>query len=60
MIRGRILIAVLLSASAAFTFASTNQPIQVDGGLVVGVPGTDPSITTYKSIPFAAPPVTPP
>jgi len=57
MIRGRILIAVLLSASAAFTFASTNQPIQVDGGLVVGVPGTDPSITTYKSIPFAAPPV---
>ena len=31
--------------------------VNVTGGLVSGVPGNDPSILTYKGIPFAAPPV---
>ena len=37
--------------------AAINQPVSVEGGLVSGVPGKDPSILTFKGIPFAAPPV---
>jgi para-nitrobenzyl esterase len=37
--------------------AAILQPVQVKGGTVIGVPGRDPSITAYKAIPFAAPPV---
>ncbi len=33
------------------------QPVQVEGGAVTGLPGRDPSITAFKGIPFAAPPV---
>lgn len=61
MNRSKIFATALLLAGALAAFAATgdasNKPIQVDGGLVVGVPGNDASITTYKSIPFAAPPV---
>ena len=32
-------------------------PVRVTGGLVSGVAGRDPSVTAYKGIPFAAPPV---
>jgi carboxylesterase type B len=34
-------------------------PIKVEGGLVSGVPGQNPSLTVFKGIPFAAPPVGP-
>src|SRR5579875_858156 len=34
-----------------------SQTVQVTGGTVAGVPGRDPSITAFKGIPFAAPPV---
>jgi len=51
-------VAVLILVGAALPLSATaNQPIQVEGGLVVGVPGNDPSIMTFKSVPFAAPPV---
>ena len=30
---------------------------KVENGLVRGLPGTDPRITVYKGLPFAAPPV---
>ena len=29
----------------------------VEGGVVVGLPAADPRITSFKGIPFAAPPV---
>lgn len=37
--------------------AAIQEPLRVAGGLVSGVPGKDPSILTFKGIPFAAPPV---
>lgn len=37
--------------------AAIPQPVKVAGGLLTGVPGVDPSITAFKGIPFAAPPV---
>jgi para-nitrobenzyl esterase len=37
--------------------AAITQPVKVEGGLVSGAPGTDPSIIAFKGIPFAAPPV---
>jgi para-nitrobenzyl esterase len=43
---------VAVSAAGAI-----QQPIRVEGGLVSGAPGRDPSITAFKGIPFAAPPV---
>jgi para-nitrobenzyl esterase len=42
---------------AATLAAAISQPIRVEGGAVTGVPGRDPSITAFKGIPFAAPPV---
>jgi para-nitrobenzyl esterase len=47
-------VVILLAAPA---FGVVEQPVRVDGGLVSGVPGKDPSITAFKGIPFAAPPV---
>jgi len=37
--------------------AAINKPVKVEGGLVSGVPGKDPAVTSFKGIPFAAPPV---
>jgi para-nitrobenzyl esterase len=37
--------------------AAPPRPVKVTGGLVSGVPGRDPSVTAFKGIPFAAPPV---
>ena len=49
---------VLSLVTAIFPLgAALGQQVKVTGGLVSGVPGTDPSIRTYKGIPFAAPPV---
>jgi para-nitrobenzyl esterase len=47
---------ILLFAAPALTAAIT-KPVKVEGGLVAGVPGKDASITSFKGIPFAAPPV---
>src|SRR5438094_15941 len=47
----------LLLAAVFPTLAAVQQPVKVTGGLVSGVPGKDASITVFKGIPFAAPPV---
>jgi len=46
---------VVLATSAAV--AAPTEPVRTQAGLVSGAPGRDPSITVYKGIPFAAPPV---
>src|SRR6266568_3715439 len=33
------------------------QPVKISTGLLSGVAGSDPSISVFKGIPFAAPPV---
>jgi Carboxylesterase type B len=53
----RFAITLLLAGTASIASAAINQAIDVDGGQVLGVPGSDPAIMTFKSIPFAAPPV---
>ncbi len=45
-------ISLMLPLAAAIT-----QPVRVEGGMVVGKPGSDPKIVAFKGIPFAAPPV---
>lgn len=47
---------VSLVASATLA-AAISQSVQVEGGAVTGIPGRDRSITAFKGIPFAAPPV---
>lgn len=37
--------------------AAIKEPVRTEAGLVSGVPARDPSVTVYKGIPFATPPV---
>lgn len=48
---------VVLPLAAVTVNGAPKQPIKITGGLVSGVPGTDASITAYKGIPYAAPPI---
>ncbi len=48
---------VAVFAVGTLAAGGIHQPVSVEGGLVSGVPGRDPSIQTFKGIPFAAPPV---
>src|SRR3984957_2684871 len=47
-------VVILVAASAS---GAVDQPGKVEGGRVSGVPGRKPSITAFKGIPFARPPV---
>ena len=49
-----VILAVLMVGPLA---AAIQQPVQVAGGLLSGVPGKDASVLTFQGIPFAAPPV---
>jgi para-nitrobenzyl esterase len=59
--REKRLIAFCLLVSAIVTavpaVAQLNGPVKTQTGQVSGIPGTDPTITVFKGIPFAAPPV---
>jgi para-nitrobenzyl esterase len=48
---------VALSACGATLSAAISQPVKVTGGMVAGVPGKDTTVTVFKGLPFAAPPV---
>lgn len=48
---------VLSLVSTGTLAAAISQSVQVEGGAVMGVPGRDSSISAFKGIPFAAPPV---
>jgi len=51
-----VLLAAALAALAPLT-AAIRQPVRIDSGLVSGIPGSDPAVTVFKGIPFAAAPV---
>jgi para-nitrobenzyl esterase len=54
----RTLTAFLTLAFVALPLvAATNNRVKVEGGLLLGVPGKDPSVMVFKGIPYAAPPV---
>jgi para-nitrobenzyl esterase len=55
MLSVRIL--TLFAAVSLLLSAAMTQPVHLKGGLVAGSPGTDPAITTFKGIQYAAPPV---
>ena len=48
---------VLLTLAGGPAAAAIAKPVATQAGLVSGVPARDPTITVYKGIPFAAPPV---
>jgi para-nitrobenzyl esterase len=37
--------------------AALTAPVKVEQGSLQGIPGADPSVTVYKGVPYAAPPV---
>ncbi len=46
-----------LSLSCLSSAAPAVAPVRVETGWVQGVPASDPSVTVYRGIPFAAPPL---
>jgi para-nitrobenzyl esterase len=52
-------LSALMSAllSAPLLGAALTQPVPTESGLLAGAPGTDKSITVFRGVPFAAPPV---
>jgi carboxylesterase type B len=48
---------ILTVMTGTCVFPAIKQPVRVEGGLVSGVPGSDPGVLVFKGIPFAAPPV---
>jgi para-nitrobenzyl esterase len=51
------LLALLPFVIAAQTPAAVGKAVRVEGGLLSGVSGSDPSVTVFKGVPYAAPPV---
>ncbi len=52
----RRFLAVFVMLSALPLYA-IRQPVKTRSGLVQGAPGKDPSVTVFKGLPYAAPPV---
>ena len=57
MKRSLIILSTLIVWSSAPLYAALTQPVKITGGMVSGVAGRDTSITVFKGLPFAAPPV---
>jgi para-nitrobenzyl esterase len=51
------LLTALVVPAVAPAQAALKQPVKIAGGTVSGVPGRTPSITVFKGLPYAAPPV---
>jgi carboxylesterase type B len=57
---GRLVFVWMLLFAMFVTFpiaAAIKSPVKIKSGLVSGTPGRAPSVTVFKGIPFAAPPV---
>ena len=52
-----VLILTELILTVSFLEAALNGPVKTHYGIVQGLPGRDSSMTSFKGIPFAAPPV---
>jgi para-nitrobenzyl esterase len=50
-------VVALASLCAPPAIAALQEPVRTEAGMLAGVPGRDPSITVFKGVPFAAPPV---
>src|SRR5512146_917450 len=50
-------VVLLTTVLVVCCYGQLNQPVRTESGLVSGVPGIDASITAFKGIPYAAPPV---
>ena len=52
-----MLATAVVLASTSTVMAAINAPVRSESGMVSGVPARDATITVFKGIPFAAPPV---
>jgi para-nitrobenzyl esterase len=52
-----LVIAFIAVSQSMAAFAASTDPVRTEAGLVSGVSGRDPTITAYRGIPYAAPPV---
>lgn len=47
-----VMMAVAIPASVAL-----HKPVQTASGALQGIPGNDPSVTVFRGVPYAAPPI---
>jgi len=57
MRKAMLLVSVLSVIASLPIAAATVEPVRVESGLLSGTSGRDPSVTVYKGVPFAAPPI---
>ncbi len=50
-------VVLLTTVLATCSFGQLKLPVRTESGLVNGIPGSDATITVFKGIPYAAPPV---
>jgi len=55
--RNICVLALLALVSCATGPQAITESVETSGGLIAGVPGSDPSVTVFKGVPYAAPPV---
>jgi para-nitrobenzyl esterase len=53
----KLLSTLLLATTSLSGLAAMKQPVKVTGGMLQGTAGNDPSITVFRGVPYAAPPV---
>jgi para-nitrobenzyl esterase len=50
-------LSLLWAASSAPASAALNQPVKTKNGMLQGISGKDPSVTAFRGVPYAAPPI---
>src|SRR5580658_6407274 len=55
--RGGLLAVWIWLGAPALLPAAIEGPVQIEGGLVLGVAGDSPEVRVFKGVPYAAPPL---
>src|ERR1700678_3589098 len=52
-----LILSLSFAAHSVPASAVLNEPVKVDGGMLRRTPGKDPSVTAFRGVPYAAPPI---
>ncbi len=50
-------LSLLWGAASVPASAALNQPVKTNSGMLQGIPAKDPSVTAFRGVPYAAPPI---
>jgi para-nitrobenzyl esterase len=57
LISQTMLLMLLFASGALPACAALNQPVKTVSGMLQGTPGKNPSVTAFRGVPYAAPPI---